>query len=165
MQRYTHLTVLAQQQQAFVCYDTCACTQVLFRMQLCPTTMPLPSSNNHGAHQLLPAPCLLARCRQLLLAAHLLHQLCPDTRQLCLSPSMSWQAASAAAFEAASCLSSQQAVLQAASCPAPPHQATMKALSAQAWSHSRQGFCANRPAVRLSRTTDTIVLGDTSLSG
>lgn len=37
-------------------------------------------------------------------------------------------------------------------------QATMNAESAHVSSHSRQGFCAKRPAVRLSRTTETMVL-------
>jgi hypothetical protein len=35
---------------------------------------------------------------------------------------------------------------------------TAKAASAQVSSHSRQGFWAKRPAVRLSRTTATMVL-------
>lgn len=37
-------------------------------------------------------------------------------------------------------------------------QALMNAASAQTSSHSRHGFWAKRPAVRLSRTTDTMVL-------
>lgn len=81
------------------------------------------------------------------------------TRCPFLRPRSSWQAAAAAACGSRVPFNPASSLTQANHTPP---QATMKAASADALSHSRQGFCAKRPAVRLSRTTDTIVLQATA---